>query len=529
MPFSGAADPKLPTNVQSLSKAEREKWASTWNSVFAGCRKDNNTVARCESTAFRIANGNITKEAAVKEEIKDASTEPTEAEKLHSASDVGIVPVVVVEEPFQAFGGATSFDEADEFKNAQEQARAIDTVTWETGQLINNAMNSDDVENRPNLITRIATDMRGRLSDALASVKEKVVPGNEPAAKAFQIFASKDGGPMRWLGIPSNKFRDRDYPAQIISEAAHKEFVAYLDATKNFPVLEGWHTPGSEIGRADFAAVLDGFLIVSGTIDQGKEKEAERLAEKCRTEDIGMSHGFVYTFEDEKNQVIGWYRMHEVSHLPVERAANVWTTIDILTKKEVVEMPLDPKKREYLVGVMGEDKVAAMETGVSTLAKNLALAGIEYKDVAPEPVAEPAAEAAPAVEPETTTPAANEAILPEGADIVKEAVTAIVDHPAFKGLVEAVGTLTEEVAALKGTTAEAVEVAKKAVETAELTVDEIVSQSMIPKSLAYQASKSGPPVEADEKDALGGPEAEKTGMEKGMMEFVLGNAEATPV
>ncbi|MBU1067173.1 hypothetical protein KKE60_05270, partial [Patescibacteria group bacterium] len=131
----------------------------------------------------------------------------------------------------------------------------------------------------------------------------------------FQILKDKEGN-MRWLGIPSNKWRDRDNPPQIIEEAAHKEFTEYLDNTKEYPVLLSWHTPGTRIGVADFADYSNGFLIMGGPIDKDKYAEAEKLAEKCQKEDIGMSHGFVYSYSDKEQEIIGKYRTWEVSHLP---------------------------------------------------------------------------------------------------------------------------------------------------------------------------------------------------------------------
>ncbi len=511
MPYSGPDDEKLPSNVQKLPKPQREKWVKTWNSTFENCRDATNgggagSVEKCEATAFKIANGTIKKEATVGDENMDAKTPENEvaigmtpAEKMYGGDGV----VAIVEQPYKPFGGAQSFEELDEFVKVQDQAYEVNKVTWATQDLIGNVMRDDDTENKPNKLQQIVDGMRARLGQALTKSAEAVAPSKtevkedkELPVKGFQVLKSKDGS-LRWIGIPTNKWRDRDMPAQIISEAAHREFVEYIDKTKEYPELLSWHTPGTRIGIADVVDYSHGFLVMGGPIDKDKYAEAERLAAKCQTEDIGMSHGFVYTYSDKANEIIGHYRIWEVSHLPTAVAANVWTAIDIL-KKEVSKMSFNAEKREYLVGLHGEEMVASLEAKAVDLEKDLALAGVEWKEAAGE----------------------------ESSNAIMEATAkAIVESEGFKALIDTVatqGAAIKEMQTLMNTIQTAVEsatnTADTAKETAKTSLDKALSDLITSRSSAFQPSKDAPKVTDAEKDDLGGPAAEMTGFEPGFME-----------
>lgn len=62
MPYSGPADPNLPSNVKALPENKRAQWAKVWNSAYSNCMSKNKgggpgTAKTCEATAFRFANG----------------------------------------------------------------------------------------------------------------------------------------------------------------------------------------------------------------------------------------------------------------------------------------------------------------------------------------------------------------------------------------------------------------------------------------------------------------------------------------
>ena len=58
MPFSGASDPNLPSNVIDRSLEIRKQWVGAWNGRFKACRDDGGE-SDCESSAFAVANAAI--------------------------------------------------------------------------------------------------------------------------------------------------------------------------------------------------------------------------------------------------------------------------------------------------------------------------------------------------------------------------------------------------------------------------------------------------------------------------------------
>lgn len=404
-------------------------------------------------------------------------------------------------EPYKAFGGAETFEEVDQWEEANEKRREIEKVTWTAQDLMSNVMNSDDDFNKPNKLQRIVDGLRAKLMKLMSKDKDadyipnediKVSPSEviSPAEKQIpdkigSFHITKKDGVMRWIGFPSNKWRDRDNPPQIIEEKAHKEFVAHMEKTGDYPVLLGWHTPGTQLGKADFAEYIDGFLVMGGTIDKDKYQEAENLAELSLKEKIGMSHGFVYKYSDEPNEIIGWYRTWEVSHLPLDKAANLWTSIDII-EKEVKEMPLKQDRREYLDSVYGKDTIDKVLSQIEDTGKSLSDMGVEYKEVLPE----------------------DQLIVNVDQDeIVEKSVKAIVENEAFKAMVASIGTMAEKITELTDTTIpemqkqidEAKGTADNAEKTAQQKTDDIVANAFTSKVGFFQASVKGEEPSEEEK------------------------------
>lgn len=206
-------------------------------------------------------------------------------------------------------------------------------------------------------------------TDPAPAVVEAIVP----ATSGFTI--TKDArGSQRWFGFVSGNFKDRDqevFPADV-----HEEYIAHLDATKEYPELRLWHAPGTRFGQADWAEFEHGFLLMSGTIDAGKEALAEAVAGMS---DQGMSHGFRFKYRSPG--VIGKYRSFEVSVLPLVHAAFPWSRIEI--SKEVGNMR--PEKRQYLESLLGKEKVEQIIAQAESLQKSLIEKGIDWKALDPAP------------------------------------------------------------------------------------------------------------------------------------------------
>ncbi len=208
------------------------------------------------------------------------------------------------------------------------------------------------------IIDSVADFAKGLVkTEAAVGVKETIGTHD-----GIQLYRMKDDS-LRWFVWASNKFKDKE--GEIFEESAHKEFVSYLDGGGQMPEAWLWHTPGTRWGVADWADYADGFLMYSGTVDPGMEDVAIKIA---NTKGLGVSHGFKYLYSDEENGIIGWYRDYEISTLPVERAANLWTGIEVLFEGGKA-MGFTKERRTYLVGMVGESKVKDLETN-TTGAKN---------------------------------------------------------------------------------------------------------------------------------------------------------------
>lgn len=201
-------------------------------------------------------------------------------------------------------------------------------------------------------------------------------PTTEYVAKGITLTKDAATGRMRWTGIVSGNFKDRD--REVFPSDVHQEFIDHLDKGGRMPELWLWHTPGSRFGQADFADFDNGFVIMSGLVDAGKEAIAEKVAS---LPDQGMSHGFRFKYREPR--VIGFYRTHEVSVLPREHASFPWAKIEIQAK----ECAMKPEKQAYLEQVLGKDAAAKLIADAVTLQKSLQAQGVDWKDFDPNPPA----------------------------------------------------------------------------------------------------------------------------------------------
>ena len=213
----------------------------------------------------------------------------------------------------------------------------------------------------------------------------------EQSQDRFMVW--KEGDRWRWLAIYSNRYRDRDNPPEILSEAAHRDFVKAVDAGEwEPPELWLWHTPGSRSGQADFLAYDDrGFSIASGWFDKNREYVAAALAEDT---DLGVSHGMPMSElerDEDDATVITRYRSIEISPLPKKAAANELTGFVTLEGKT---MELSKEKRDWLEGKLSPEDLAELDAAIDAKAKEAE--GLEFKgDEGTEQV-----DATPSLEPE---------------------------------------------------------------------------------------------------------------------------------
>lgn len=237
--------------------------------------------------------------------------------------------------------------------------------------------------------TKVGARHRASDQDALDAAHEAIVKAG--ANCGMKVLKDIQGN-YRWFGWVSNKFRDRDtrkHPkGEIISEAAHKEFIAWLDANpQKAPEHWVWHTPQTAFkSKTDWWDYADGFLVMSGpmTTEEAKSYSDDEV--------VAMSHGFHVLARDKANGIIEQYRMFENSDLPPDRAANPFTLFDVVRKE--AEMPFEKDRREYLVKRLGEERVKALESDTAAMSKALADLDVEFKEttsgaVAPTPAPAP--------------------------------------------------------------------------------------------------------------------------------------------
>lgn len=525
MPYSGADDKDLPSNVKKLSPKKRRQWVHVFNSAHA---------KHGESTAFAMANSVVSKsEKALVPTLMDVDIRqvdqedanydpygatdgkgcatcrfyispnsclvvagdisPTGNSKYYTAQAAYTpepIPVTIVKSDG---GEEVALDDEEEIEYAdtepeayiEEAAKAVLTAKKRNklkkasfayvdkdgkGHLpiqdaahVRNAMARFNQTNMPSSAKAGAkakimaaakkfgvTASNFKDADANAdagagagtftnviqvfqsfikSAKDKLAPGTGGAEKPVSAFWIQKSGlgdetKYRVFAVYSNMFKDKH--KQIITDAAHKEYVSWLDAGGIKPEYHLWHAgPLSKFGTVDFVDYVDGFTISSGLVDQGKEHIAEALQDK----ELRVSHGF-YGLKG-KDECYHLYRTFEISPLPVGAESNTWTALDLAYRENL--MPFTDAKKKWLkeVGGVSDDDITRMEATTKSLSDNLKALGIEYKE---EGVVEPT--------PETVAAAPVQVAASQGVDLV--ALT-----NGMEAMTKAIGDLAGVVASIK--------------------------------------------------------------------------------
>lgn len=162
----------------------------------------------------------------------------------------------------------------------------------------------------------------------------------------------------------SNRFRDIDKHAaphkggEIIASYAHENYMKFLDEHPSLaPELWSLHIPGtSRKNRAHWWDYDGAFSYCEFEVTK---EEAQGIAEFCKEYTPGLSHGFYVFKYDKDNAVIEDYYTYEISILPIEWAANPWTTFELISKE--LKMKLTAERRAALVKLHGEGFVTQLE------------------------------------------------------------------------------------------------------------------------------------------------------------------------
>ena len=235
--------------------------------------------------------------------------------------------------------GILTFEDLDEYNSSAKKAGKltdliqtyqfmIENILCDGGEDIDiavllRAASNDFVER----VDAILSDSDGDSGDALKSESED----NDTPSFVFK----DDDGKWRFLGVYSNNIIDKH--AEILSAAAHKEFVAAVKSgDAPYPFLYFWHT--LKMGQADFIDYDDdtGMAIVGGYFHDNSYDLAEAIAKSGSP--LGMSHGMPKSTIVQEGNVIKQYRSYEVSLLPRERAANLLTSFEYYGEQSMAKI-----------------------------------------------------------------------------------------------------------------------------------------------------------------------------------------------
>lgn len=412
-----------------------------------------------EYTSLEVATGKEKKSAIAPEDEK-------KKDMHEGAQTVYMVPVT-----------ATSFSDVDEYLQSVEASARVEELTRMFQALSENIMLNPDVEDKTAALSSLVSEFDAKVGEVLQ--KQQSVVGllkqagrkalgmgtkmekAEPKAPGLMIW--KEGGTYRWLAVYSNKYRDQDYPPEILSAAAHKNFIARVDNGElPYPVLQHFHVKGTEWGVSDWLAFDDatGFSLASGTVYPGHEQEAEAIM--AFPQPLAVSHGLEVGMRNGKDlSIIEEYVTEEISDLPLEAAANKLTGFHIMDKG-VTDMGIPEPKKDHLrkVGV-SEDKIAELESDLEGKAQAAKRAGLDFKEKVPDPTPDPE----PPKPDETPEPAY--ATREEVASAIAETVA-----PLLAGM----QTLTQAIA--KMATSDEERIAAKAVDTPAMSIAALVTKSL---------------------------------------------------
>jgi hypothetical protein len=323
----------MPAYVQKLPDNRKRQWMHVVNS----CLADGGSDAKC----FAMANG-VVKKKEVDWELGD---EPSD--------EASSLEVVLAEKAYPWDATLPDADEGFPVVYAGSLLGKEPVVPQQPAGFIPRTLALMGIRPSPTPVTApLGAAGTAGLKEALCIVKQA-------------------DGRMRWYARYSNNFKDRD--GEIITEAAHKEYIDWTTSSGVYPELWLWHTPGTRFGQVDWLDYADGFTHASGLVDDTNRAVAVVGALKDMGE-LGVSHGMLCS---QQGNLITKYRSFEISVLPLERAS-VWTTAFNVDNKET-QMAFTPEKRTFLVSALGEDRVKALEANTDAAVGALKQLGVEYK------------------------------------------------------------------------------------------------------------------------------------------------------
>lgn len=368
----------------------------------------------------------------------------------------------------------TSLTGLAEAREAQAQASAIQSLTYDFQDVTSGILQSPEIIDKAQAIAAEAGVFQTLLNDLAAGLKSlgakwgarhskadneaiqgvhdmAVQLGAMCAGKAKSAFGVCKGldGNYYGLGVFTNCYIDLD--KEIITDAAHKEFCAHLDANPNLaPELWTEHEEGTaRKSRANLWDYDGTFFWMQWPLT---EHEAKALAS---VGPLTMSHQFNGIKEGREWT---YYRSFEASVLNAGEEANPLTSFETVAKER--QTMFSPEKRALMVALHGEEFTAEKERVSDKARKEADSRGIQRKEQA----------AKDAATVEIATPVA---------ETVTPVVTPIVDPLAV--IADSIAKLQQDVTALSGE-----------VKALKAGKDKQIEEAATAKAQAYQGWLTSP-------------------------------------
>lgn len=363
MPYSGASDSSLPEHVKKMSTNMKKMWVEVFNSAM----KDGKT----DGEAMHMANG-VVKKAGKK------SMDMMESWDFMSRQ----VPQDFAE--YDSLGASATEGCANcQFFCAPFSCSIVMGDISPTGICKKYYTPKVDYPMEPMPVTVVSSETKeidesmNPISKAIEWAKSifNVSSGQSAQSPPVQtwMFYKQEDERLRFVAVYSNCFKDKS--RQIITAKAHEEYINWADETQTYPELWLWHTKGTKWGQVDWIDISNGFVVASGLVDEGKEYIAKSLEDQ--KDSLGVSHGFLGA---QREGYITKYRTFEISPLPRDSAANVWTHFNVLEGES--DMAFSDKKRAWLKETSGssDDVIKSLEETTAAFETQLKEMGIEYKE-----------------------------------------------------------------------------------------------------------------------------------------------------
>lgn len=359
MPYSGASDPSLPSNVKKMSTAKKKKWVSTFNAVYKDCVDGGGSTSSCETKAFKVANG-----TAKKQEIEPLMDKRTVLGRIFE----GFLDSMLGESDPQDFSVT--------IPQVKERATSLERVY---SQIYMKLRDEDEYsypmslyvdDNGRDLFCLVAQS--GKIFQVPISVsKDDVTLGTwvrveetfTPVEQSFRVHRQKDGK-YRWTCIAGTTILNR--VGEIDSSELFDSFIEHAERTGEYPRLDFYHLGDTnpeawEFGTADFLTREGVCYIASGLFDEDHPLAKATIQACQRDGDIwGNSVEFYALSKPEiiiadpevKVPVYKKGKNTRISLVLEEDAAGLFTLYNVNGR---TERTMDAKTKEKLTALFGED------------------------------------------------------------------------------------------------------------------------------------------------------------------------------